>query len=136
MCNGVEICVFRGRLPSSEETLEEESSQGAPCPPVRTWVDRDLSERFGSADVGHNPPASRAGNHYPLHRDLRSADSKSHDVVAAIDVENFAGNSTGQIGSQEQGCVAYFRWLHVPFQGRPFGMSFEHLTQAADAARR
>src|SRR5215510_2378512 len=51
--------------------------------------------------------------------------SKSHDVVAAVNVQRLAGNARSEIGSQEQRRVPDFFWLYIPFEWGMFGMAFQ-----------
>ena len=48
------------------------------------------------------------------------------DVVAAIDVGDFAGDAGGEVGAEEGGGVAYFFDSHAAFERRGFFKAFEH----------
>jgi hypothetical protein len=58
-----------------------------------------------------------------------------HDVVAAIHVDDFAGNGAGQVAGQVKRRAAHFALVHVAVQRRSLGMRFEHVAQCAHAAR-
>ena len=39
---------------------------------------------------------------------LQFRELETHDVIAAIYVEDFAGYGAGEVAGQEKGCAAYF----------------------------
>ena len=51
----------------------------------------------------------------PTNEELITA-SEAHDVVAAVDVDHFAGDATAGIGSQEDSCRSHFFNLNAAAQ--------------------
>src|SRR5581483_9028348 len=62
--------------------------------------------------------------------------SKSHNVVAAIHVNHFAGDAGAHVGSKEEGGIGHLADLHVALQWRALGVGLEHVAETGDAARR
>src|ERR1700722_226854 len=60
---------------------------------------------------------------------------KSHDVVAAIDVNHLAGDAAAGIGGEEPSGAANFADLHVAPHGGALGVGLVHVAEAGDAAR-
>src|SRR5258706_11140787 len=60
--------------------------------------------------------------------------SKSHDVVAAIHVDDFAGHATAGIGGEEDSGRADFSYFYVAAEGSALGVGFQHIAKARDAA--
>src|SRR5437016_8502685 len=60
--------------------------------------------------------------------------SKCHDVVAAVHVEDFAGDGGGERATEEEGDVANLARFDVATQGRTVGVVLEHCGEIADAA--
>src|SRR4029077_9098130 len=58
-----------------------------------------------------------------------------HDVVAAIDVNGFAGDSRTAIRQQECARGTHLRSIYVSFQRGSFGMRFQHLSETGNTAR-
>src|SRR5262249_42908002 len=53
-----------------------------------------------------------------------------HDVVAAIDVNRFPGNSRTAVGQQERTGGTHLRGINISLQRRALGVRFQHLPQA------
>src|SRR5260370_31681859 len=80
----------------------------------------------------------------PATAGLRPADSRgrlspqvlleSHDVVAAIDVDDFAGDAARSIRGQEDPGATDFFDLHAAAQGSALLVFPEHLSEACNAA--
>src|SRR3712207_8437038 len=60
---------------------------------------------------------------------------ESHDVEAAVHVEDFAGDAGGERAEEEEGGVADLARLDVAAQGGALGVVAQHHAQVADAAR-
>jgi hypothetical protein len=62
--------------------------------------------------------------------------SESHDVVAAIDVDRFAGNAGSSIGEQERSGSANLSGIDIALQRGALCLHFEHVPETADASCR
>src|SRR5215213_3750070 len=60
----------------------------------------------------------------------------THDVIAAIDVDDLAGDSRRHRATQEHGCVSDFAALDVATKRRALRVMFEHRAEVGDAASR
>src|SRR5260370_225982 len=60
---------------------------------------------------------------------------ESHDVLAAIDVNLFAGDSRARLRQQECRGSAHFARIDVALQRRALRMCLEHVAEIGDAAR-
>src|SRR5258706_8860993 len=60
--------------------------------------------------------------------------SKSHNVVAAIHVDDFAGHATAGIGGEEDSGRADFSYFYVAAEGGALGVGFQHIAKARNAA--
>src|SRR5258708_36208909 len=60
--------------------------------------------------------------------------SKSHDVVAAIHVDDFAGHATAGVGGEEDSGRADFSYFYVAAEGSALGVGFQHIAKARNAA--
>ena len=65
---------------------------------------------------------------------LETLFSKSHDVVAAVDEDYFAGNSATRVGGEEDSGVADFFDFYAAAQWGALFVAFEHVAEAGDAA--
>ena len=65
----------------------------------------------------------------------RDVFSKAHDVVAAIDVNYFAGDAAAGVGGEEDSGRTNFAYFHVAAQRSALGVAFVHVSEASDAAR-
>src|SRR6266403_351254 len=68
-------------------------------------------------------------------RDCFPMRSETHDVVAAIDVNRFAGDARACVGKQEGGSSAYLGRVDIALQGCAIGMRLEHVAQPSDGSR-
>src|SRR6266446_1203961 len=68
-------------------------------------------------------------------RDSFPMRSETHDVIAAIDVNRFAGDAGTCIGKQEGGSSAYLGRVDIALQGCAIGMRLEHIAQPCDGTR-
>src|SRR6266404_8724639 len=62
-------------------------------------------------------------------RDCSPTRSETHDVIAAIDVNRFAGDARACVGKQEGGRSADLGRVNIAFQRRAVGMRLEHVAQ-------
>src|SRR5579859_931134 len=70
----------------------------------------------------------------PLQEQIRT--SKSHDVIAAIHEDNFAGNSRARIRKQKRRGRTYFPGIHVALQWRALYLGLQHISKICDASCR
>src|ERR1039458_10796992 len=61
--------------------------------------------------------------------------SEAHDVVAAVDVERFAGDGAGQIAGEKERRAAHFELVHITMQRGAIGMGLHHFAEIAHAPR-
>ena len=59
---------------------------------------------------------------------------EAHDVVAAVDVDDFAGDGAGEVAGEEEGCAADFELVDVAVEGGALGVGAHHVAEVADAA--
>src|SRR5579859_7767589 len=59
---------------------------------------------------------------------------KSHDVVAAVDVNSFTGDAGTAGREEERGGGADFAGVNIAAERRTFGVALEHVAEAGDAA--
>src|SRR5277367_6619989 len=59
---------------------------------------------------------------------------ETHDVVAGVNEDGFAGDAAGHLRGQENSGATDFQLLGVAVQRRAVGVSLQHVAQAADAA--
>src|SRR5947209_6746184 len=57
---------------------------------------------------------------------------EAHDVVAAVDKDDFPGNSAAGVGCQKHSRRSDFRDLHIPAQRCTLLMALHHLAQPRD----
>src|ERR1700736_486623 len=77
------------------------------------------------------------GRHVSVDSQLSTADClKTHDVVAAVDIDGFASNAGAAVGKQECGGSADFRGIDVALQWSSLDVSLQHVAESGDAARR
>src|SRR5712691_2470808 len=68
--------------------------------------------------------------------DMRAVNGlETHDVVAAVDVNGFAGYTGAGVGEEEGGGGADFGGVDVALQRGPLGLHLEHVAETGDAAR-
>ena len=60
--------------------------------------------------------------------------SEAHDVVTAIDVDNFAGDAAAGVGGEENSGRAHFIDIDVAAERSAFGVGLMHLAEAGDPA--
>src|SRR5580700_557628 len=80
--------------------------------------------------IGENFIPSRCRECAP-HGDL-----KAHDVVSAIDVDDFAGDAAAGVGGEENSGAADFGNFDVAAQRSALGVGLMHVAEAGDAASR
>src|SRR5436309_7476024 len=61
--------------------------------------------------------------------------SETHDVIAAIDVNNLTSDPRACIGREKYSGAADFVDVHIALQRGAFGVGFQHVSEAGDAAR-
>ena len=57
-----------------------------------------------------------------------------HDVIAAVHIEDFAGDGAGEVAGKIQRRAADFELVYVAAQRGAFGMGLDHVAQVADAS--
>src|SRR5438094_2179313 len=72
---------------------------------------------------------AKPGRYGPL------ANSEPHNVITAIDVNNFPRNARTRIGGKKHSRRANLIHINVALQRRPFNVRLQHVTEISDAAR-
>src|SRR5258707_8972707 len=61
---------------------------------------------------------------------------ETHDVIAAINVNGFAGNSGASFGEEEDGSSSDFGRIDIALERRAIGVCFEHFAEIGNPSRR
>src|SRR6516164_4202805 len=71
----------------------------------------------------------------PFHNPILQAGLETHDVVAAVYIDGFAGNGGGEVAGEVECEAADFGLVDVAVKRSALGVRLHHLAQVADAAR-